>query len=174
MSAVISADPVSTEISDKHRIHPNSLNNLRLWQPGAPSPNPGGVKKGTVFVSECYKRLMSLPLADLERFVPSNAAEVAALKQVRATMDTPPLDALPSLKEITDRTEGKAPQRVDVTANVVNINVQVQLFIDGARDLASRYDVPVQLAAERMLALAPAGLRPSLEAALASLDDQDA
>jgi hypothetical protein len=59
---------------------------------------------------------------------------------------------------------------MDLTASAVNINVQVQLFLDGARDLASRHNVPVQLAAERMLALAPANLRPVLEAALADVD----
>ena len=164
MSATIDSD------GEKHRSkYPPSriAGLLPPWQPGV-SPNPGGVKKGTVFVSECYKRLMSLPLAELESFVPSNAAEVAALKQVRATMDAPDhLKALPSLIEITDRTEGKARQSVELNSTTVNINVQVNLFLDAARDLADKHGVPLELAQARMLALAEPAQRVALEAALA-------
>lgn len=118
---------MSADVGEEHRIHPNSLMNLRpAWQPGV-SPNPGGVRKGTVFVSECYKRLMSLPLEQLEAFVPSNAAEVAALKQVRATMDAPSLVALPSLREITDRTEGRAKQVIEHANNLEAERIVIRL-----------------------------------------------
>lgn len=102
--------PMSSDIAEKQRrIHPNSLLNLRPFEPGR-SGNPGGVRKGTVFVSECYKMLMSLPLDQLQTFKPANAAEAAALRQVYTSIYGQ--DALSSLKEITDRLEGKAPQLV--------------------------------------------------------------
>lgn len=161
---------MSAVISEKQRVpHPNSLANLNVFRPGQ-SGNPGGVAKGTVFVSEVYKRLMSLPLDQLAAFEPSNAAEAAALKQVHATIDAPHLDALPSLKEITDRTEGKARQAVDVNATTINVNVQVNLFLDAAADLADRHGVPLELAQARMLALAEPAQRAAIEAALAVAD----
>lgn len=101
---------MSEEIGQKHRISPKSLLNLRPpWEPGK-SANPGGVRKGTVFVSECYKMLMALPLDRLQAFKPANAAEAAALRQVYTSIYG--AEALPSLKEITDRMEGKAPATV--------------------------------------------------------------
>jgi hypothetical protein len=54
---------------------------------------------------------------------------------------------------VTDRTEGKAPQRVEVAADLNT--AQVQLFLDAAADLAQRHGVPLELAKERMLALRP-------------------
>jgi hypothetical protein len=140
------------------------------FKPGV-SGNPGGVRKGTVFVSECYKRLILFSPEELADYEPANVAEAIALKQIRNAMETEEaLIALPSAKEVTDRTEGKAPQRMDLTANAVNITqVQIQMFVTAAADLAARHNVPVELAQERMLALA-GPLRPALEAALATVD----
>jgi hypothetical protein len=167
---------MSEKIGQKHRkINAKSLMNLRPpWQPGV-SANPGGQRKGTVYVSECYKRLILLSPEELADYEPANVAEAIALKQIRNAMGSEEaLIALPSAKEVTDRTEGKAPQRMELNANVVSITqVQVQMFLEAADDLAARHNVPVQLAAERMLALAPANLRPVLEAALVDLGASD-
>lgn len=78
------------------------------------SGNPGGVKKGTVFVGEAYKRLLTLSPQEIAEFQPANCAEAIALRQVGSAIFG--TDALPSAKEITDRTEGKAPQNVKLTA----------------------------------------------------------
>ena len=88
--------------------------NLRApWKPGQ-SGNPGGMPRGTPKVSVAYAKLLALSAEELAKFEPSTVAEMAALKQVRATIDgTPSLKALPSLQEITDRTEGKAKQVIE-------------------------------------------------------------
>lgn len=127
--------------------------NLKSWKPGQ-SGNPGGVKKGTVFVSEVYKRLLALPLDELEAFVPSNAAEVAALNQVRATMEAVPLVALPSLREITDRTEGKAPQRVEHTGNVT-LTARSESLEQLVAEHARKHGLDAGIVKERLLAARP-------------------
>jgi hypothetical protein len=128
--------------SQKQRqINPNSLANLNKFVPGQ-SGNPGGVRKGTVFISECYKRLSSLPLAELEVYEPVNVAEAIALRQVKDALGkTKEVEALPAVKEITDRTEGKAPQRIEVSAEVTVTIAQISEFrayilraVDGAED----------------------------------------
>jgi hypothetical protein len=82
----------------------------------AVSGNPGGVRKGTVFVSECHKRLLLLSPDEFADYEPANVAEAIALKQIRNAMETEEaLIALPSVKEVTDRTEGKAPQTIKHT-----------------------------------------------------------
>jgi len=107
---------INANVGQKHRINPNSLLNLREpWEPGK-SANPGGQRKGQVYVSECYKRLILLTPDEIETYAPVNVAEKIALTQVKnALADKEPLLALPSTKEITDRTEGKAPQRVEIS-----------------------------------------------------------
>lgn len=114
----------------KTRVHPNSIEALRKkqapqFEPGT-SGNPGGVRKGTVFVSECYKRIMAMSVAEINAFKPANGAEAAAHKQALNAIAGTPLEALPSLKEITDRTEGKAPQIV----NQKTVNVHIFTAVD--------------------------------------------
>lgn len=87
------------------------------WQPGQ-SGNPGGRPRGAASITVCYDRLMTLPIEELRAFVPSNGAEAAALKQALNSVDGKPLEALPSLKEITDRTEGKAPQKLEISGEL--------------------------------------------------------
>jgi len=164
----MSATVVPSDSSDgeKHRSkYPPSriAGLLPPWKPGV-SPNPGGVKKGTVFISECYKRLSILSLAELQEFQPANAAEAMALRQIVAAIYG--ADALNSIKEITDRTEGKAHQSVELNSTTVNINVQVNLFLDAAKQLAENHGVPLELAQARMLAIAEPAQRAAIEAAL--------
>src|SRR4030095_6309521 len=176
MSASLPDPPAleSTLISEKQRIiHPNSLANLNRFVPGQ-SGNPGGVKKGTVYVSERYKYLQSLPLEELATFTPKCAADEIALNMVEKARENVKTElfhqVVAVVKEITDRTEGKARQSVDVTASVTNINVQVNLFLDAAADLAARHNVPLELAQARMLAIAEPATKQAIEAALAAAD----
>lgn len=92
--------------------HPNSIAagtaNLIPYKPGQ-SGNPGGRPRGTPRLSNIYARLLRLSPAELAQFQPQSAAEAMALRQVVAAIYG--VDALPAVKEITDRTEGKAIQR---------------------------------------------------------------
>ena len=55
-----------------------------------------------------------MSVEELQQFRPANAAEAMALRQVAAAIYG--FDGLPAVKEITDRTEGKAIQRrIDLT-----------------------------------------------------------
>jgi uncharacterized protein DUF5681 len=128
------------------------------------SGNPNGRPKYRT-LSESIRAFLEQP-TDNRKGSPTLAEAIATavLKKARK-------GDVRAFEAVANRAEGKAPQRMDLTANVVNVTqIQIELFLDGARDLADRHGVPVQLAAERMLALAPAGLRPVLEAALAEVD----
>src|SRR2546423_3759313 len=97
--------------------HPNSIAagtaNLIPYKPGQ-SGNPGGRPRGIPRLSNCYERLLRMSVEELQQFRPANAAEAMALRQVAAAIYG--VDALPAVKEITDRTEGKAIQRrIDLT-----------------------------------------------------------
>lgn len=70
--------------------------------------NPGGWDK-TQSISYWYNKLGRMSDEELAAFVPSNQNQKIALIRIqRAAQDDK--DALPEVKEITDRTEGKAPQ----------------------------------------------------------------
>jgi hypothetical protein len=78
------------------------------------SGNPGGRPRGIPRLSNCYERLLQMSVEELQQFRPANAAEAMALRQVVAAIYG--VDGLPAVKEITDRTEGKAIQRrIDLT-----------------------------------------------------------
>lgn len=103
------------------------------------SGNAGGVAKGTVFISEIEKRLLVLPLAELEAFKPQNAAEDIALTRVKNARSEK-LQGLAETREILDRTEGKAPQRIDVSGSIdVDLNIRVEsvlaLLIAGTAEI---------------------------------------
>ena len=103
--------------------------NLRpAWQPGV-SPNPGGRPKGTPQISVCYARLLALSAEDLDAFVPSNVAESIALARVRDAQqrDGNATIGLKNAAEITDRTEGKAPQRIEHSSNLESERMIIRL-----------------------------------------------
>lgn len=83
------------------------------------SGNPGGVKRGTVFLSEVYKRLCALTPNVFDAYEPKNVAEEIGVKMIqRARGKQGKEDALSAAKEIADRTEGKAPQNIKVETKV--------------------------------------------------------
>lgn len=90
-------------------INPKSLQNLRpAWQRGQ-SGNPHGPKVGEEKISFAYARLLKMSAEELGEYKPKTAAEAIAYRQIStAIWDAEPL---PSAKEITDRTEGKAKDR---------------------------------------------------------------
>lgn len=77
------------------------------------SGNPGGLPKGTPKISNAYARLLALSPEEFKTFQPSNVAEELALEQIRRAQAGKPAETLRAIKEVTDRTEGKARQRSD-------------------------------------------------------------
>lgn len=88
--------------------------------------NPGGWDK-TQSISYQYNLIMRLSPDALEDFKPETVAQQIALARVKAAKD--PKYGLPDSKEITDRTEGKAPQSIDVTSGGEQIKTTLVEFI---------------------------------------------
>lgn len=117
------------------QVHPNQARTM--FKPGV-SGNPGGKHKNTPKITNAYARLLQLSPAELEEFTPSNVAEQIALEQVKTAqrdatrgmynVDLKPADTLAATKEITDRTEGRALQRVQVdnTTELERLVIRVQ------------------------------------------------
>jgi hypothetical protein len=65
---------------------------------------------------------------EFKRFKPANIAEEIALEQVKNARKKAPHVTLAAAKEITDRTEGRAPQRVvvDNTSELERLIIRVQ------------------------------------------------
>lgn len=82
---------------------------LPAWQPGQ-SGNPGGMPKGTPKVSVAYAKLLALDPTELADYQPATVAEDIALARIVAARGK---RGLADTAEITDRTEGKAPQRIE-------------------------------------------------------------
>lgn len=116
------------------------------YQPGQ-SGNPGGVKRGQVFVSECYKRLLLLDSKALADYQPQNAAEAIALRQISTAIFG--AEALPSAKEIVDRTEGKAPQKIEVST--VNVENKAAAFMELVTLLADKHGLEPGIVRDRLL-----------------------
>jgi hypothetical protein len=89
---------------------PNRIAGLVHFKPGQ-SGNPGGLPRGTPKVSVAYQKLLALSSEELANFKPANVAEAIAYRQIGAAIYGP--QPLPSTIEITDRTEGKAQQRIE-------------------------------------------------------------
>lgn len=100
--------------SQQLRIHPNSLANLRKFEPGDKwRGNPGGAKKGTPRFDLIYARLCALSPAEFAAFEPANVGEEIAIKQIREARSNP-IDSIKYAEKIADRTDGPVAQRVEV------------------------------------------------------------
>ena len=120
------------------------------FQPGQ-SGNPGGVRKGTVFISERMKYLQSLPLDEFEAYEPPTVADEIAKTRVQNARSKK-AQGLAEARELLDRTEGKAPQKVDVSGEI-NVNVDITFFL-GIFDRALA-DFP-QMTPDRVVTIARA------------------
>src|SRR6185503_19309244 len=121
------------------------------------SGNPGGRPKGSVKLSTCYERSLARPYPDdpegrtYAQVIADKAVEIAAGGDIAA------------IREVTDRTEGRAKQTVDATVTSEVSQSQREALQSAAMDLAERHGVTSEYALERMLAV-----RPDLAAELMS------
>lgn len=86
----------------------------------------GGWKKEES-ISYQYNKLMRLTPEELSAFKPETVAQEIALKRITAARTAKGLN---DTKEITDRTEGKAPQSLDVTSGGEPIKALVEFIGD--------------------------------------------
>lgn len=85
-------------------------------------------------ISYWYNKIGRMSDEELAEFIPANQNQKIALKRVQDAVDD-----LTTTKEITDRTEGKAPQSIDVTSDGDSIRAQyVPLTTEELRKLAGK------------------------------------
>lgn len=92
--------------------------------------NPGGWDK-TQSISYQYNRIGRMSDDEIENFVPENQFQKIALARVKAARDEK--FGLPDAKEISDRTEGKAPQYIGM-GNPEDAKKALVEFIYGTAD----------------------------------------
>ena len=78
-------------------------------------------------ISFQYNKLLRMPPEQFDAYVPETVAQQIAYKRLKAARTS---EGLPDTKEITDRTEGKAPQSIDMTSNGETIKPVLVEFID--------------------------------------------
>lgn len=79
-------------------------------------------------ISYQYNMLMRLDFDELKTFKPKSVAQKIALQRVMTAITN---EGLHDTKEITDRTEGRAPQAIDITTGGEKLNVAMVEFVDG-------------------------------------------
>jgi hypothetical protein len=148
--------PKGAPSSQKQRTgrgsNPNSLQNLKPFQPGH-SGNPGGNYKRTPKVSNAYARLLAMTEEELQNFRPANGAEILAWQQFNNARGGKPADSLNAAREVTDRTEGRARQSIQVsnTGELERLIIRVQERILAQTGIELTRDEAV----ERILAYRP-------------------
>ena len=89
-------------------------------------------KEGSI--SNQYNRILRMTDEEYEAFQPNTRAERIALARIK---EAEKANGLQDAKEITDRTEGKAPQKVDITTNDESLNLFGKLDTETLKKLAN-------------------------------------
>ena len=90
----------------------------------------GGWKKENT-ISYQYKRFLNMSPSELKEFSNTPDSERTVAMDIAYSQVLASRKSLPHTKEITDRTEGKAPQSIDVTTGGEKLNIAMVEFIDG-------------------------------------------
>lgn len=78
--------------------------------------SPGGWKKEMVF-SYQYRRFMNMTTAELKEYSSRPDTKRTVVEDLAYSRVIAAKKSLPDVKEMTDRTEGKAPQNIDLTSS---------------------------------------------------------
>lgn len=84
-------------------------------------------------ISYNYNLFLSFSEEEFAEYVPKTKAQRIAYNRIKDAEDN-----LNDAKEITDRTEGKAPQSIDMTSKSERINAYAALSTDELRKLAGK------------------------------------
>ena len=99
--------------------------------------SPGGWKKEMVF-SYQYKRFMNMTVEELREYARKPDQERTVVEDLAYSRVIAAKKSLPDVKEITDRTEGKAPQSIDLTSLGKSVNPYAGLTTEELRKLAGK------------------------------------
>jgi len=91
--------------------------------------NPGGWNKEMVF-SYQYRRFMNMTLEEWNAFRVLPLDKKTVVEELAFNAVQRAKESLADVKEITDRTEGKAPQSIDMTSNGETISTPTVRIID--------------------------------------------
>ena len=99
--------------------------------------NPGGWKKENT-ISYQYRRYMAMSKQEFEEAADEEGMTIAmeiAYKRVKEANKG--VTGLADTKEVTDRTEGKAPQKIDITTNDESLNLFGNLSVEELKRIAN-------------------------------------
>lgn len=113
MSRAVNTEKHSENKKKAPRGKPFEKGHEYAFKPGQ-SGNPGGQKKGVVYLSEAYKRLMTFTLEDLEAYKPANMTEEMAKAQLMRALNARDKEAINATEKIADRVEGRAISRQEI------------------------------------------------------------
>lgn len=83
-------------------------------------------------ISYQYNKLLRMPPEQFDEYKPETVAQQIAYKRLKAARTS---EGLMDTKEITDRTEGKAPQSIDLTNNGESFEpISVRIINEQTRD----------------------------------------
>jgi len=80
-------------------------------------------------ISYNYNHLLSLSLNELKEYKPVTVAQKIAYEAIKEASSE-----LLYLKEVTDRTEGKAPQAIDHTSGGEKVNIPLIEWVNSTND----------------------------------------
>lgn len=106
---------ISTE-PEKPKGNPNPSPLTRFGAENGNPPSPGGWRKEISF-SYQYKRFMAMSVEELNEWLAKPETEKLVVEDLAYRATRRAKDSLPDVKEMTDRTEGKAPQAIDLTSS---------------------------------------------------------
>lgn len=92
--------------------------------------NPGGWKPEVTF-SYQYKRFMNMTIDELEEFTKLPKSKRKVVEDLAYNAAVRARKSLPDVKEMTDRTEGRAPQSIDITSDGEKLNILQVEFVNG-------------------------------------------
>lgn len=118
--------PTTEQVSESPKNVPNP-NGIGGFGDHPENRNPGGWNKEQS-ISYQYNMLMRLTPDKLAEFEPTTVAQKIALKRIQTAITE---GGLNDTKEITDRTEGKAPQSIDLTSGGKTVVALVEFMTDG-------------------------------------------
>ncbi len=114
---------------EKHKGNPNPSPATRFGGERSNPQSPGGWKKENVF-SYQFKRFMNMSEQEFREFAKTPKNTMTMAERLAYTRVAAADKSLPDFKEIADRTEGKAPQGIDITSNGETIAPVLVKFID--------------------------------------------
>lgn len=95
-----------------------------------PQDRSSGTWDKTMVFSYQYRRFMNMTTAELKEYSSKPDTERTVVEDLAYSRVIAAKKSLPDVKEISDRTEGKAPQSIDVTSGGEKLNIALVEFVD--------------------------------------------